>query len=147
MGAIESKITNLAIVNSTVYSDADQRKYQSSASLAFVRGIHQGPVNSLHKWPVTRKKFSFDDVIIPITTIHADVTVLSNAKPLQGTFLTVKTDMIFQSFFGCHRFPLRFFANQWYFSKWSDPVTHEVLTHWDHEKIADDFYFKTDFFW
>ena len=39
------------------YSDADQRKHQSSASLAFVREIHQGPVNSPHKWPGTRKCF------------------------------------------------------------------------------------------
>ena len=35
------------------------KKYQSSASLAFVRGIHRGPVNSPHKWPVTRKCFHF----------------------------------------------------------------------------------------
>ena len=49
---------------STVYSDTDQRKYQSSASLAFVRGIHRRPVNSPHKWPVTRKMFPFDDVIM-----------------------------------------------------------------------------------
>ena len=47
-----------------VYSDADQRKYQSSASLAFVRGIHRRPVNSPHKGPVTRKTFLFDDVIM-----------------------------------------------------------------------------------
>ena len=40
------------------------RKHQSSASLAFVRGIHRGPVNSPHKWPVTRKMFPFDDVIM-----------------------------------------------------------------------------------
>ena len=59
-----SQITSLAIVYSTVYSGADQRKPQSSASLAFVRGIHRGPVNSLHKWPVTRKMFPFDDVIM-----------------------------------------------------------------------------------
>ena len=52
------------IVFSTVYSGADQRKHQSSASLAFVRGIHRGPVNSPHKWPVTRKMFPFDDVIM-----------------------------------------------------------------------------------
>ena len=64
MGAIASQITSLTIVYSTVYSDADQRKHQSSASLAFVRGIHRGPVNSPHKWPVTRKKFPFDDVIM-----------------------------------------------------------------------------------
>ena len=59
MGPIASQITSLAIVYSTVYSDADQRKHQSSASLAFVRGIHRGPVNSPHKWPVTRKCFHF----------------------------------------------------------------------------------------
>ena len=64
MGTIASQITSLTIVYSTVYSDADQRKHQSSASLAFVRGIHRGPVNSPHKWPVTRKMFPFDDVIM-----------------------------------------------------------------------------------
>ena len=36
MGAIASQITSLTIVYLTVYSDADQRKHQSSASLAFV---------------------------------------------------------------------------------------------------------------
>ena len=64
MGAIASQITSLTIVHSTVYSNADQRKHQSAASLAFVRGIHRGPVNSPHKWPVTRKMFPFDDVIM-----------------------------------------------------------------------------------
>ena len=55
MGAISSQITSLMIVYSTVNSDADQRKQQSSASLAFVQGIHRGPVNSPHKWPVTAR--------------------------------------------------------------------------------------------
>ena len=64
MGAIASQITSLTIVYWIVYSDADQWKHQSSASLAFVRGIHRGPLNSLHKWPVTRKMFPFDDVIM-----------------------------------------------------------------------------------
>ena len=64
MGTITSLITRLTIVYSTVYSDADQRKHQSSASLAFVWGIHRGPVNSPHKWPVTRKMFPFDDIIM-----------------------------------------------------------------------------------
>ena len=49
MGTVASQITSLAIVYSTIYSDADQRKHQSSVSLAFVRGIHRGPVNSPHK--------------------------------------------------------------------------------------------------
>ena len=66
MGAIASQITSLTIVYSIVYSDADQRKHQSSASLAFVWGIHRGPVNFPHKWPVTRKMFPFDDVIMSV---------------------------------------------------------------------------------
>ena len=41
MTAMASQITSLMVVYLTVYSDADQRKHQSSASLAFVRGIHR----------------------------------------------------------------------------------------------------------
>ena len=83
MSEIASQITSLAIVYSTVLSGADQSKHQSSASLAFVWEIHRWPVNFPHKWPVTRKIFPFDDVImawqvglvesIPVTwlkTIH-----------------------------------------------------------------------------
>ena len=70
MGTVASQITSLTIVYSTVYSGADQRKHQSSASLAFVRGIHRGLVNSPHKWPVTRKMFPFDDVIME--NVHFD---------------------------------------------------------------------------
>ena len=41
MTTMESQITSLTVVYSTVYSDTDQRKHQSSASLAFVKGIHR----------------------------------------------------------------------------------------------------------
>ena len=71
VSAMASQITSFPIVYSTVYSDADQRKHQSSASLAFVRGIHRWPLNSAHKGPVTRKMFSFDDVIM--VPSHASV--------------------------------------------------------------------------
>ena len=64
MSTIASQITSLTIVYSNVYSGADQRKHQSSASLAFVRGIHWWPVNSPHKGPVTRRMFPFDNVIM-----------------------------------------------------------------------------------
>ena len=64
MGTIASQITSLTIVYSALYSGADQSKHQSSASLAFVWRIHRGPVNSPHKWPVTRKMSPFDDVIM-----------------------------------------------------------------------------------
>ena len=41
MSLMASQITSLTVVYSTAYSDADQRKHQSSASLAFVWGIHR----------------------------------------------------------------------------------------------------------
>ena len=44
MGSMASHFTSLIIVYSAVYSGADQKKNQSSASLAFVWGIHRGPV-------------------------------------------------------------------------------------------------------
>ena len=64
MSAMAPQFTSFSIVCSTVCSGADQRKHQSSASLAFVLGIHQWPVNSPDKGPVTWKMFQFDDVII-----------------------------------------------------------------------------------
>ena len=43
MGTMASQITSLTIVYSTVYSGVDQSKYESSASLAFVREISEFP--------------------------------------------------------------------------------------------------------
>ena len=74
--------TSISIVCTAVCSDADQRKHQSSASLTFVRGIHQWSVNSPHKGPVTRKTFPFDDNIIFIVAI----TRLSFHKERIGMF-------------------------------------------------------------
>ena len=62
MGAMASGIISLTIVSTTVYSGADQRKHQSTVSLAFVRRIHQD--RWMHKKPVTRKMSPFDDVIM-----------------------------------------------------------------------------------
>ena len=70
MSEIASQITSLTIVYSAVHSGADQSKHQSSASLAFVWEIHRWPVNFPHKWPVTRKIFPFDDVIMRLW--HSD---------------------------------------------------------------------------
>ena len=66
------QITTISIVYSTACSGTDQRKHQSSTSLAFVRGIHRWPVNNRHKGPVTRKMFPFDDVIM--IAIYYDIT-------------------------------------------------------------------------
>ena len=64
MSAMTSQITGNSIVCSTVCFNAHQRKYESSASLAFVRGIYRWPVDSSQKGPVMRKLFPFDDVIM-----------------------------------------------------------------------------------
>ena len=74
MGAMASKITGLTIVYLAVYPGADQRKHHSSASLAFVRGIHRWPGNSPHKWPVTRQMFPFDDVIMGSSDLGSTLT-------------------------------------------------------------------------
>ena len=62
--AMASQITGVSIAWLTVYSGADHRKQQSSASLAFVKVIHRWLAHSPHKGPVTRKMFPFDDVIM-----------------------------------------------------------------------------------
>ena len=68
-GPMASPITSLTLVYSTVYSGADQRKHQSSASLAFVQGIHRWPVNTPNKRPVTRKMFPFDGIMASVNTV------------------------------------------------------------------------------
>ena len=67
ISTMASHITIVSSVYSIVCSGADQRKHQSSASLAFVRGIHRWPVNSPHKVPVTRKMFPFEYVVMEHT--------------------------------------------------------------------------------
>ena len=64
MSDMPSQIISLTTVYSTVYSRCRSKKHQSSASLAFVRGIHRWAANSPHKGPVTRKMFPSDDVIM-----------------------------------------------------------------------------------
>ena len=76
MSTMVSQITGVSIVYSTVRSGADQRKYQSSASLSFVRGIRRWPVNSPHKGPVAWKMFPFDDVIMNWSCLLAVIKLL-----------------------------------------------------------------------
>ena len=75
MSVMTSQIANLTIVYSTVYSGADQRKQQSSASLAFVRGIHRSPMNAPHKGPVSRKMSQLDDVIMHMGIVMMSETI------------------------------------------------------------------------
>ena len=59
MSAMASQITSVSIVYRIDCSD--QRKHRVTG---FCGGIHRRPMNSPHKWPVTRKMFPFDDVIM-----------------------------------------------------------------------------------
>ena len=61
MNMMAPQITGIPIVCSTVCLCADQRKHQTSASLAFVRGIHRWPVDFPHKRPEKRQMVPFDN--------------------------------------------------------------------------------------
>ena len=62
MSAMASGVTGIPSVCSDVCSDADERKHQSTMSLAFVRGIHWWIPPP--KGPVTQKMFPLDDIIM-----------------------------------------------------------------------------------
>ena len=74
MRTMVSQVTSVWMVCSTVCSGAHQRKHRSSASLAFVRGIHRWPVNSPHKRQVKRKMFPLDDVIVNLESLQSIVS-------------------------------------------------------------------------
>ena len=59
MDVMASQITRLTIVYSTVYSDADQRKHQSSAPLALIRVSKRGPRRLHHPNDQQRDAFGF----------------------------------------------------------------------------------------
>ena len=82
MSVMASQITGISNVYSTVCSGGDQRKHQSSALLAFVRGIHRWPVNSSHKGPVMLKMFPFDDVIMTRSDLHCQYNSFRNLEEL-----------------------------------------------------------------
>ena len=63
MGAMGSQFTSLTIVHSTVYSGVDQRKHQSSASLAFLWEI-TGDRWIPAQMASNAEMFPFDDVIM-----------------------------------------------------------------------------------
>ena len=108
MGAMAYQITSLTIVYPTVHSGGDQRKHQSSVSLAFVRGIHRGPVNSPHKGPATRKMIPFHDVIILTSTKHKKVQIATCAAVAERLLHLTKFSTVLITFI--------FFFMDWIFS-------------------------------
>ena len=89
MSTIGSQITSLMTVYTRIYSGADQRRHQSSASSAFARGIHQWRVDSSHNGPVTRKLFPFDNVIMVKNILAAtSLLPLRNVLDIKGIKIT-----------------------------------------------------------
>ena len=86
MNAVASQITGVSIVCFTVCLGTDQRKYQSSASLIFVRGIHRQPVNSAHTGPVTWKMFPLDDVIMSPQKIPQNTVQITHRTKIWSIF-------------------------------------------------------------
>ena len=78
MDMMASQNTSLTIVYSTIYSGTNQRKHQSSPSVAFVMGIHRWPVNSTCKRASNTEMFPFDDVILKKITIHVNSILFGN---------------------------------------------------------------------
>ena len=72
-----SQIISVSTVNSTVCSGRDQRKHQSSTSVALVRGIHRWPMDSPHRGPIMRKVFPFNDIIM---SLHHYAVLLQSAE-------------------------------------------------------------------
>ena len=119
MSTMVSQITSPTIVYSTVYSGADHWKHPSSASLAFVRGIHRWPVNSPHKWPVTRAMFPFDVVIMicstqPVTASEYRIlyeSIKTNINKLSGVGTVLNTLTCFDPSMDINHMPSKVLRN------------------------------------
>ena len=131
MSAMVSQITGVSIDCLINYSGADQRKYKSSASLAFVRGIHQWPVNFPHSGPVTRKMISFDDVIMCLLCKTSDCDSWRRTQNIEW-YMTSHEWQYFWSQVGW--FP-NYFTN--------DTETYQQITSWLTRK---SFYFAASYF-
>ena len=83
MNAMASQITSFTIVYPSVYLGTDQRKHQSSASLAFVREF-TGDRWFPHKRQVKRKIFPFGDVIMLEEGCDGDIidSTLTSLSPI-----------------------------------------------------------------
>ena len=138
MGVLASQITSLTIVYSTIHSGADQRKHQSSASLAFVRGIHRWPVNSPHKWSVTRKMFPFDDVIMALkstTRIWNRFSWNSNEVVYSYRLLNSKIHMPYLVSIGYQKYrkiEKQNIGEKWFGSRYYLSPTWTIYNRWQH---------------
>ena len=112
--AMASQITSVSIVYSTICSWPDQRKHQSSASLAFVRGIHRWLVNSPNKGPETRERFLSHNVIMNGSCKSRIVEFFANRPTTALPIATVMYGYLDQSLCEtCQEFCLKCAKGKW----------------------------------
>ena len=115
------------------------KKHQSSASLAFVRGIHRWPADSPHKGPVTRKKYIWWRH--HVCSVHYHHVILTNRQAeFSGCYAQ---SLIFILCFGsgriladagsrpiqCRHFsPANLQTTRW--SQWEIQILHMICTLW-----------------
>ena len=119
IGAMASQITSQTIVYSTVYSGADQRKHQSSASLALVREIHRSPVNSPHKLASNAK-------ICSIWWRHHEIVVASRIPIAPQTLISSR------------HLALSWLLSYWGVSLQTSPISLRCVSH------ASEYWFHID---
>ena len=120
-----SQITSLTIVYSTAYSGAHQRKKSKLRVTGLLRGIHRGPVNSPHKWPVTPKMFPFDDVIMHwriCVTRHAWVQAFAIVYLLVTSYGDIDLRQHWLTMPGCRQAPSHYMNQCWFLSLIFGPV-------------------------
>ena len=86
MSAMASQITSLTIIYWTVYSGANQRKYQSSASLAFVRGIHRW-IHNRDAGDLRCHRGHYDVIVMGRTPVFNRLTWTTTKTPLIARFM------------------------------------------------------------
>ena len=78
MGAMASQITSM--FTQPFIQGRRSKKTSKLRVTGLCVGIRRWPVNSPHKWPVTRKMFPFDDVIMETFTPFAVQIIIENNR-------------------------------------------------------------------
>ena len=130
MTTIASQITSLMVVYSTVYSDADQRKHQCSASLAFVRGIHRDRWIPRTKGQLRGKCFHLmtsswicwhysDDIMGPMASPITSLTLIYSTVYSGADYKKHQSSPSLAFVRGIHRWPVK--------SPHKGPVTRKMF--------------------
>ena len=92
MGTMASQITCLKIVYSAVNQVQIKENIKALRHWPLTGGIHWWLMNILHKWPVTRNIFPFDNIIM-INTGYDDglSLVVHGARPLPKPMMHLRT--------------------------------------------------------